>query len=77
MTELSKPLRRRCAAKFMHYKKWIVATLLPHDRLQLHLERTRLKLIADIADIYKHLANRYALAERRRKAEARADRRRS
>jgi hypothetical protein len=41
MTDLAKPVRRRCREQFAHYRKRIVVSLEPGDVLAMRLERTR------------------------------------
>jgi hypothetical protein len=75
MTELLKPIRRRCTAPFKHYKKRIVITLLPGDRVRMHLERDRIGYIADASLLFEVMADWFAQSERRRKAAERKERR--
>ena len=71
MTELRKPIHRRTAAPFAHYRKRIVVTLEPGDVLTMRLERTRTRYQAPLADVFRQLAQWHAAAATRRKREER------
>jgi hypothetical protein len=73
MTELRKPISRRAVHEFAHYKRRIVVELLPGDVIAMRLERTpRTHAYSGrIEDIFRVLAQWYAIAERARKREAR------
>jgi hypothetical protein len=64
MTDLAKPVRRRCREPFAHYHKRIVVALEPGDVIAMRLERTRTTYRAT-------LAVWHARAEARRKREER------
>jgi len=71
MTDLARPVRRRCRDPFAHYRKRLVVSLEPGDVLAMRLERTRTTLRAPLAAVYRTLADGHARAEIRRKREAR------
>lgn len=71
MTGLHKPIHRRTAAPFAHYRKRIVVTLEPGDVLTMRLERTRTRFHAPLADVFRLLAQWHAAAAARRKREER------
>ena len=71
MTELEKSVRRRTRSPFAHYRKRIVVSLEPGDILAMRLERTRTTYWAEIASVFRQLAEWHASAERRRKQEKR------
>ena len=75
MTELRKPIHRRTAEPFAHYRKRIVVTLEPGDVLTMRLERTRTRYQAPLADVFRLLAQWHAAAAARRKREERKVRR--
>lgn len=67
MTELRKPIHRRTAAPFAHYRRRIVVTLEPGDVLTMRLERTRTRYHASLADVFRQLAQWHATATARQK----------
>ena len=67
MTDLAKPVRRRCREPFAHYHKRIVVSLEPGDVLAMRLERTRTTYRATLDDVFRQLAHWHADAERARK----------
>ena len=71
MTDLARPVRRRCREEFSHYRKRIVVALEPGDLLAMRLERTRTTYRATLAAVFRTLADWHARAEARRKREAR------
>ena len=71
MTDLARPVRRRCRDPFAHYRKRLVVSLEPGDVLAMRLERTRTTLRAPLAAVYRTLADWHARAEIRRKRETR------
>ena len=71
MTDLAKPVRRRCREQFAHYRKRIVVSLEPGDVLAMRLERTRTTYRATLAAVFRTLADWHARAEARRKREER------
>ena len=71
MTDLARPVRRRCREEFSHYRKRIVVALEPGDLLAMRLERTRTTYRATVADVFRTLADWHARAEARRKREER------
>lgn len=75
MTDLHRPVTRRTRATFAHYRKRIVVRLEPGDILAVRLERARTTYRASLADVFRQLAEWHALAEARRKREARSARR--
>jgi hypothetical protein len=75
MTDLARPVRRRCRDPFAHYRKRIVVSLEPGDVLAMRLERTRTTFRAPLSAIYRTLAEWHARAEIRRKREERKARR--
>lgn len=74
MTDLEKPVRRRGRFPFAHYRKRIVVSLEPGDILAMRLERTRTTYRAEMAAVFRQLAEWHASAERRRKREERRGR---
>jgi hypothetical protein len=75
MTDLARPVRRRCRDQFAHYRKRIVVALEPGDILAMRLERTRTTFRAPLSAGYRTLAEWHARAEIRRKREERKARR--
>ena len=75
MTDLARPVRRRCRDPFVHYRKRLVVSLEPGNVLAMRLERTRTTLRAPLAAVYRTLADWHARAEIRRKREVRRLRR--
>jgi hypothetical protein len=71
MTDLIKPIRRRSRDSFAHYRKRIIISLEPGDVLGMRLERTRTTYRANLAAVFRLLADWHAQAETRRKREAR------
>ena len=71
MTDLARPVRRRCRDPFAHYRKRIVVSLEPGDVLAMRLERTRTTYRATVAAVFRTLADWHASAEVRRKREER------
>ena len=67
MTDLAKPVRRRCREHFAHYRKRIVVSLEPGDVLAMRLERTRTTYRATLDDVFRQLAHWHADAECARK----------
>ncbi len=74
MTDLARPVRRRCRDTFAHYRKRIVVSLEPGDVLAMRLERTRTTYRATVAAVFRTLADWHAQAEARRKREERKTR---
>ena len=75
MTALTKPLSRRAIEPLGHYKRRVVITLLPGDRIGLRLERSRNGYIANVSQLYYTMAMWAADAEKiRRKKEREAKR---
>ena len=68
MTDLAKPVSRRCRDKFQHYGRRIIATLEPGDVLAMRLERSHVTYRAPISAIYFKMAQWHATAECERRA---------
>ena len=71
MTDLHKTIRRRSRDQFAHYRKRIVISLEPGDVIGMRLERTRTTYRAQLASVFRTLADWHARAEARAKREAR------
>ena len=78
MTPISKPLTRRTAKPFLHYRRRLVVTLLPGDVLAIRLERERESraVTTSIALLYQQLVTRRVASEARERAQARRNKRR-
>jgi hypothetical protein len=71
MTPLLKPVERKTARPFMHYRTPVVVSLEPGDILRLRLLRHRRSVIWNLHDLYYQGVRRDVAAAKREKAKAR------